>query len=240
MPCTYFTFNDDLEMLREDGIPFQQHGRFLTFEDLEEVYDDYQFTEGGFDPTVIEGCPLTFIDEYENRVCLDFDYIKLFLRNHRDIARMGFKNKHYAKLFQDGIYEVIKHNVDDETFEGAEIGEILEIIVPQDQVMTYIRDFLNVMEQNGEVKIITKAYLKAQEKVSNFIFDRMFDTKYKVGRHFFDFRLKQDGIDYDDDLECECCGTTCLDHKANKGRGIESPCEECGEIRCGACACDCE
>ena len=42
------------------------------------------------------------------------------------------------------------------------------------------------------------------------------------------------------DTHCDSCGTTCLDHHANKNRGSESPCEECGENRCEHCPCDCE
>ena len=39
---------------------------------------------------------------------------------------------------------------------------------------------------------------------------------------------------------CDGCGTTCLDHTSNKGRGSESPCEECEETRCKLCPCACE
>jgi hypothetical protein len=38
---------------------------------------------------------------------------------------------------------------------------------------------------------------KARELLGKFIFDRMMDTEYKIGRHFFDFRLKQEGIEYE-------------------------------------------
>ena len=38
---------------------------------------------------------------------------------------------------------------------------------------------------------------RAEEKIKNFIVSRMFDTKYKIGRHFFEYRLKQDGLEYD-------------------------------------------
>ena len=44
----------------------------------------------------------------------------------------------------------------------------------------------------------------------------------------------------EDELTCDGCGTTCLDHTSNKGRGSESPCEECGETRCKFCPCECE
>jgi len=44
----------------------------------------------------------------------------------------------------------------------------------------------------------------------------------------------------DEDEECEACGTTCLDHTSNKGRGSEYPCEECGDTRCKNCPCECE
>ncbi len=37
---------------------------------------------------------------------------------------------------------------------------------------------------------------EAEAKIQDFIVSRIFDTRYKIGRHFFDFRLKQDGIDY--------------------------------------------
>ena len=44
----------------------------------------------------------------------------------------------------------------------------------------------------------------------------------------------------EDEQTCDGCGTTCLDHTSNKGRGSESPCEECGETRCKFCPCECE
>ena len=44
----------------------------------------------------------------------------------------------------------------------------------------------------------------------------------------------------EEEQRCEGCGTTCLDHTSNKGRGSESPCEECGETRCKFCPCECE
>jgi len=43
-----------------------------------------------------------------------------------------------------------------------------------------------------------------------------------------------------EELECACCGTTCLDHTSNKGRGSESPCEKCDELRCKYCPCECD
>ena len=39
---------------------------------------------------------------------------------------------------------------------------------------------------------------------------------------------------------CAACGTTCLDHTSNKGRGSESPCEKCGDLRCKYCPCECD
>ena len=44
----------------------------------------------------------------------------------------------------------------------------------------------------------------------------------------------------EDEQTCDGCGTTCLDHTSNKGRGSESPCEECEETRCKLCPCACE
>ena len=38
---------------------------------------------------------------------------------------------------------------------------------------------------------------------------------------------------------CDGCGTTCLDHTSNKGRGSESPCPTCDETRCKHCPCEC-
>ena len=35
---------------------------------------------------------------------------------------------------------------------------------------------------------------EAEEKIKKFIVSRIFDTRYKIGRHFLDFRLKQNGI----------------------------------------------
>ena len=45
--------------------------------------------------------------------------------------------------------------------------------------------------------------------------------------------------DEEEDERCFCCGTTCLDHTSNKGRGSESPCPICEEYRCSLCPCDC-
>ena len=39
---------------------------------------------------------------------------------------------------------------------------------------------------------------------------------------------------------CQSCGTTCLDHTSNKGRGSEEACPDCKEIRCKHCPCECE
>jgi hypothetical protein len=39
---------------------------------------------------------------------------------------------------------------------------------------------------------------------------------------------------------CASCGTECLDHTSNKGRGSESPCSVCEENRCKHCPCECE
>ena len=44
----------------------------------------------------------------------------------------------------------------------------------------------------------------------------------------------------EEDSSCDSCGTTCLDHHANEGRGSESPCDSCGENRCEHCPCDCD
>ena len=44
----------------------------------------------------------------------------------------------------------------------------------------------------------------------------------------------------EDEQTCDGCGTSCLDHTSNKGRGSESPCEECEETRCKLCPCACE
>ena len=44
----------------------------------------------------------------------------------------------------------------------------------------------------------------------------------------------------EEEQKCDGCGTTCLDHTSNKGRGSESPCEECDETRCKLCPCECE
>jgi len=41
------------------------------------------------------------------------------------------------------------------------------------------------------------------------------------------------------ELCCANCGTSCLDHRSNRGRGSEHPCEDCGEDRCVLCPCDC-
>lgn len=49
--------------------------------------------------------------------------------------------------------------------------------------------------------------------------------------------LKQELEEKDD--QCMNCGTTCLDHTSNKGRGSESPCEDCEEHRCKYCPCEC-
>ena len=46
--------------------------------------------------------------------------------------------------------------------------------------------------------------------------------------------------EWEDEQTCDGCGTTCLDHTSNKGRGSESPCEECEETRCKLCPCACE
>lgn len=43
-----------------------------------------------------------------------------------------------------------------------------------------------------------------------------------------------------EDDECASCGTTCLDHTSNKGRGSESPCSSCEELRCKHCPCECD
>ena len=39
---------------------------------------------------------------------------------------------------------------------------------------------------------------------------------------------------------CQSCGTTCLDHSSNKGRGSEEACHDCTEIRCKHCPCECD
>ena len=49
-----------------------------------------------------------------------------------------------------------------------------------------------------------------------------------------------DESEEEDEQTCDGCGTTCLDHTSNKGRGSESPCEECEETRCKLCPCACE
>ena len=58
-----------------------------------------------------------------------------------------------------------------------------------------------------------------------------------------DQKTEDKNTDYDSDEEeeqqCDCCGTTCLDHNSNKGRGSESPCPICEEYRCSLCPCDC-
>ncbi len=38
---------------------------------------------------------------------------------------------------------------------------------------------------------------EASEIIGNWIFEKIFDTKYKIGRRFFEFRLKKDGLDYE-------------------------------------------
>jgi len=48
----------------------------------------------------------------------------------------------------------------------------------------------------------------------------------------------EQSTDEEEDERCFCCGTTCLDHTSNKGRGSEYPCETCGQ-RCKYCPCDC-
>ena len=40
--------------------------------------------------------------------------------------------------------------------------------------------------------------------------------------------------------KCAACGTTCLDHTSNNGRGSESPCGCCEELRCKYCPCECD
>ena len=39
---------------------------------------------------------------------------------------------------------------------------------------------------------------------------------------------------------CAACGTSCLDHTSNNGRGSESPCGCCEELRCKYCPCECD
>ena len=56
-------------------------------------------------------------------------------------------------------------------------------------------------------------------------------------KEYEDFLSSDD--DEDDDDNCAACGTTCLDHTSNKGRGSESPCLKCGENRCKYCPCEC-
>jgi hypothetical protein len=43
-----------------------------------------------------------------------------------------------------------------------------------------------------------------------------------------------------EDLHCDSCGTSCMDHTSNRGFGTENPCEYCKENRCKHCPCDCE
>ena len=53
-----------------------------------------------------------------------------------------------------------------------------------------------------------------------------------------DYEEEEEESDDEED-RCASCGTTCLDHTSNKGRGSESPCKECGEYRCKYCPCEC-
>jgi len=65
---------------------------------------------------------------------------------------------------------------------------------------------------------------------------KMTDTKKKVDGSFYD-RWSDD--EDEDEVKCEVCDTTCMDHTSNKGRGSNSPCVECGENRCKHCSCEC-
>tara|TARA_R110002020_G_scaffold248398_1_gene462414 strand:+ start:194 stop:481 length:288 start_codon:yes stop_codon:yes gene_type:complete len=60
----------------------------------------------------------------------------------------------------------------------------------------------------------------------------------KNGKHHYYIKLI-DGYPIEKEDRCASCGTTCLDHTSNKGRGSESPCKECGEYRCKYCPCEC-
>lgn len=61
-----------------------------------------------------------------------------------------------------------------------------------------------------------------------------------------DFEKKEIGDwgDFEEEEEedecCQSCGTTCLDHTSNKGRGSEAACPDCKEIRCKYCPCECK
>tara|TARA_R110001606_G_scaffold290111_2_gene438065 strand:- start:97 stop:675 length:579 start_codon:yes stop_codon:yes gene_type:complete len=54
-------------------------------------------------------------------------------------------------------------------------------------------------------------------------------------------RLVKEVVEEDEEEEecCQSCGTTCLDHTSNKGRGSEEACPDCKEIRCKHCPCEC-
>tara|TARA_R100001244_G_scaffold98905_1_gene73843 strand:+ start:607 stop:1269 length:663 start_codon:yes stop_codon:yes gene_type:complete len=55
-----------------------------------------------------------------------------------------------------------------------------------------------------------------------------------------EFRCDDCQEELEEEEACTCCGTTCLDHTSNKGRGSEDPCSDCGENRCKHCPCECD
>jgi hypothetical protein len=52
--------------------------------------------------------------------------------------------------------------------------------------------------------------------------------------------VKEVVVEEEEDECCQSCGTTCLDHTSNKGRGSEAACPDCKEIRCKYCPCECK
>jgi hypothetical protein len=93
---------------------------------------------------------------------------------------------------------------------------------------------------------MTPEEIEQQKKVQVGFVTEAFPTEQAIGMlpfvYGFMWRSIRKYYELDQEEEDECCqscGTTCLDHSSNKGRGSEEACPECKEIRCKHCPCEC-
>lgn len=85
-------------------------------------------------------------------------------------------------------------------------------------------------EENEKLKADQQIYLALNKKLYN--------EKCQLLREIRN--LKEGVSDSEEDLHCDLCGTSCMDHTSNNGRGTESPCVDCEENRCKRCPCGCD
>jgi len=109
----------------------------------------------------------------------------------------------------------------------------------------YLRDRTTARWEKEGVKLSENK--KKRFNIIDSIYHYWFDETYEIQENGYYGNTmsryeKMTGYEYPEDEESECasCGTTCLDHTSNKGRGSESPCSSCEELRCKHCPCECD